>query len=413
MAKSKPKSWSQAELKLLHNPKLTNAQIAARIGRTVTAVEHQRRGMETTPTVESPADYWKDRFEEATKEVKKLRKQSTAVQVLVSEIQTIVPQAYSPLPGVTKCRKGKGADGQPQTAHLILSDSHVGQIVQPGQTMGLGEYGPLQYLRRLKYVEDSVLGICEEHVTTRIDELVVSILGDMIHGDLQHSNEAAHIMPIVDQVVVSSHSLAQFLRNCAPHFPKVRVKSVSGNHGRWGTQRKMPTVNRYSSFDTLVYHMAKALLAGIPNIIWDLDEQPFAFYHVYDFSFLAIHGDHLRGGDKALGIPAHALGRELSFNAQVFPKSHLGKSPDYYIAGHLHTPMELPGNIIYNGGFPGTDNYSFSSRYLPSPPSQKLFLVHPKNGRSATWNLSIGRGDILYKDCVPYDIPEANLKRIA
>jgi hypothetical protein len=412
-SKSKTKTWTAAELKLLHNAKMTNAQIAARIGRTVSAVEHQRRGIDVTPTVESPADYWKDRFEEATKQIKKLKKQSTAVEVLVNEIQTIVPRAYSPIPQVSKRKSGKGSKGLPQTAHLILSDSHVGQIVEPKQTMGLGYYGPMQYLRRLKYVEDSVLGICSEHVTTEIDELVVSVLGDMIHGDLQHGNEAAHIMPIVDQCVVSAHSIAQFIRNCAPHFPKVRIKSVSGNHSRWGTQRKMPTVNRYSSFDTLVYHMAKALLTDIPNVTWDLDEQPFAFYDIYGFKFLAIHGDHLRGGDKALGIPAHALGRELSFNAQVFPKSHLKEAPDYYLSGHLHTPMELPGNIIYNGGFPGTDNYSFSSRYLPSAPSQKLFLVHPKNGRSATWNLSISRGDERYKDAIPYDIPEANLKRLA
>jgi hypothetical protein len=77
--------------------------------------------------------------------------------------------------------------------------------------------------------------------------------------------------------------------------------------------------------------------------------------------------------------------------------------------------MELPhanGDVLYNGGFPGVDNYSFASKLVPSAPSQKLFLIHPANGRSATWNLSISRGDVRYGDVVPYDIPESSLKRL-
>jgi hypothetical protein len=417
--KQKTRSWSAAELKLLKDPKLTNAQIAERTKRTMSAVEHQRRGLPaamasaTTPDHKDPSGYWKDQFVKANREIVTLQKRDTAIRVLVEEIEALVPTTYSPAPAVTT-RRGTGK-GQPQTAHLILSDSHTGQHVSPDQTLGLGSYGPLQFLRRLKYVEDSVLSICSEHVTTQIDELVIAVLGDMIHGNLQHSNEAAHIMPIVDQVVVTAHALAQFIRNVAPHFPKVRIKSVVGNHSRWGDQRKMPTVNRYSNFDTLVYEIARGLLRDIKNVDWHIDEQPFAFYRVYDYTILAVHGDHLRGGDKALGIPAHAIGREISFNAQVFPTSHLGKTPNYYLVGHLHRPMELPhanGDVLYNGGFPGVDNYSFASKLVPSAPSQKLFLIHPANGRSATWNLSISRGDVRYGDVVPYDIPESSLKRL-
>lgn len=412
------KSWKQSELKLLKDPKLTNAEIAERTGRTVSAVEHQRRGMGAVSSASSsdPANYWRERFAEANRTIVKLEKHSTAIRVLVDEIQKMVPTAYSPLPSVTS-RARKGArGGRSQTAHLLLSDSHTGQIVTPDQTLGLGTYGPQQFLRRLKYVEDSVLSICSEHVTTPLDELVIAVLGDMIHGNLQHGNEAAHIMPIVDQVVVTAHALAQFIRNVAPHFPRVRIKSVVGNHSRWGDQRKMPTVNRYSNFDTLVYEIARGLLREVKNVDWNIDEQPFAFYKVYDYAMLAVHGDHLRGGDKALGIPAHAIGREISYNAQVFPTSHLEKAPNYYLIGHLHRPMELPhanGDVFYNGGFPGVDNYSFASKLVPSQPSQKLFLIHPTNGRSATWNLSIVRGDERYANQTPYDVPETSLKRLA
>lgn len=408
---------------LVRDGRLSIAEVAAKTGRSPVAVAHQRRrgafdrgNPPAVATTEADkVKYWRERFDDTRRECDRLRSRDNAIRVLVEEIQSLVPTAYSPLPRVSERRSGKGAKGQSQTAHLLLSDSHVGQYVSPGQTLGLGSYSPAQFLRRLKYVEDSVLSICSEHVTTHIDELVVGVLGDMIHGNLQHANEAAHLLPIVDQVVVTSHALAQFLRNVAPKFPKVRVKSVVGNHSRWGDQKKMPTVNRYSSFDTLVYEMARAMLRDIPNIDWSIDEQPFVYYRVYDYAFLAVHGDHLRGGDKALGIPSHAIGREISFNAQVFPGSRLEKTPNYYVAGHLHRPMELPhanGDILYNGGFPGVDNYSFNSKLVPSAPSQKLFLVHPKNGRSATWNLSISRGDDRYADVIPYDVPGSCLSRM-
>jgi hypothetical protein len=739
------KPWSKKEMAIVRDGSLSIAEVAAKTGRSPVAVMHQRRrGVfdrgTPPPAVADGADkvkYWRERFDESNRECTRLRSRDNAIRVLVEEVQSIVPTAYSPLPKVSERKTGKGAKGQPQTAHLLLSDSHVGQYVSPNQTLGLGTYSPAHFLRRLKYVEDSVLSICSEHVTTDIDELVVGVLGDMIHGNLQHANEAAHLMPIVDQVVVTSHALAQFLRNVAPKFPRVRVKSVVGNHcvdleteiltqrgwlkhsevrvgdmclgllpdgvtavwqpvehvlvqtrvdsmvkisnrefsfngtqhhrfyywvpghpmlnnahwseiedtvrqnsiripanglvardgvgvpdslielaaavltdgsispgkvtvyqckdsgwveaafakagyspsvytrtrpmpamiagravkpgtcteksfnlsaadsrdflartslkkgelppwvwnmthsqferffttilagdgtvreggksgsvygkpglfmdqlqalcvtngvratksndrenfkllfcrtphiavgagsaiekhttddrvwcvvtgtenwmcrrdgvayftgnSRWGDQKKMPTVNRYSNFDTLVYEMTRALLRDIKNVDWQIDEQPFAYYKVYDYAFLAVHGDHLRGGDKALGIPSHAIGREISFNAQVFPGSHLGQTPNYYVSGHLHRPMELPhanGDVLYNGGFPGVDNYSFNSKLVPSAPSQKLFLIHPKNGRSATWNLSISRGDERYRDVIPYDVPETCLTRL-
>jgi len=406
---SKPTAWSETELKVLHDVTLSKQEVAKKIGRSVVSVERKRDRLgvkHAPPEQPKDAEYWRSQFKKLQDEHKAAEKEQTAIQILVDEVRRLVPISYAPAPSRV-VGSARDTGGKAQTAHLLLSDTHTGQHVSPAQTLGLGGYSPALFLNRLKYVEESVLGICTGHVTTKIDELVVGVGGDMIHGDLQHANEAAHLSTITDQVVTTAHALAQFLRNLAPSFRQVRIYSVVGNHARWQNQKKMPTVNRYSNFDTLVYHMARALLSEHKNVVWELDEQPFALYKIYGFLFHLSHGDHLRGGDKAMGIPAHALGRELSFNAQTLPFSDWAEPPHFYLCGHFHRPMELPharGDIIINGGFPGVDNYALNSRFNTCAPLQKFFLVHPVYGRTATYNLHLSHGDTAYPKA-PYQIP--------
>ena len=97
---------------------------------------------------------------------------------------------------------------------------------------------------------------------------------------------------------------------------------------------------------------------------------------------------NLRGGDKMLGIPNHAIGRNVGTNSQLFLRANQ-PLPNYYLYGHLHRPITLPhanGEIIVNGAFPGVDGYSLTEAFNSSHPIQKFFLVHPKFGRSACYD---------------------------
>lgn len=276
----------------------------------------------------------------------------------------------------------------------MFSDTHIGQHVTPDQTLGLGNYSFEIFLRRLARLERSVTSILQDHTTTPVPEIVVAMIGDMLHGNLAHAVEAGQANTLFTQFFNGGHAIAQFLRNLSKLAP-IRVETAVGNHTRMPNQHKMPTENRYSNFDHVLYAYVQALLRDCPRITMNLTKQPFALFDVAGHGFFAGHGDHLKGGDAILGIPNHALGRNLSNTSQNF--NAVGKKfPNYFLFGHLHRPITLPhanGEIMINGGFPGTDGYALMSAFNSSKPSQKFFLMHPKFGKSASYDIRIDFGD--------------------
>lgn len=347
---------------------------------------------------------WRKRFSDLNTKYQKALHENSVTQQLVNEITTTAPVSYSALPSVSATRvRGAGAA---QSAVLLFSDTHVGQVVDPKQTLNFGNYNFDVFLARLKYLEESVISIIENHMTVKIDELVIAMLGDMLHGNLNHAVEAGQHVTLFHQYYAAGHAIAQFFRNLAPHVPAIRVKTVVGNHTRWGTQRKMPTENRFSNLDMFLYALVAALTNDIKTIEWSLDMQPFALFDVKGFVFKAFHGDHLRGGDKALGIPNHAFGREVSTTSQLFNK-HGRVAPHYYIGGHLHRGIQLPhamGEIIINGGFAGLDNYALAENFNPVDPMQRLLFMHPKYGRTAEYPLSLKFANVT--ETRPYELPK-------
>lgn len=330
-------------------------------------------------------------------------KHITATSILVDQVKELAPTSYSPAPILPVRKKHTGTS--PQTAVLMLSDTHVGACNKPEQTLNFGDYDFGIFLRRLKRLENSVCSILTDHTTTEIEELVVPMLGDMIDGALQHAAECGQVNPLFNQFYGAGHAIAQFLRNLSQMVPVIRVYTCVGNHPRWGTQKKMPTKNRFSNLDHFLYAYIQALLADNKRVRFHLNQQPFAEFQIYNWRFLAAHGDHLKGGDAAFGIPAHALGRSVSAAAQLRLKEQR-PGINYYLLGHLHRPIELPhaaGDVLINGGFPGYDEYGTMSSFTACDPMQKFFFVHPKHGRAACYPLNLKFAEVGGPN--PYTIP--------
>lgn len=399
--------WTPEEVALLAS-KLSNKEIAQKTGRSEAAIRGKRQrldasddwnavaqtGEEKTPASyeddreRASGDYWKRQFAILNRKYEKALKEQSAVEQLVNTARELAPRSYSSLPPVRKVSAGVGS---PQSAVLFLSDTHVGQVIKPSQTLGFGGYDFERFLSRLKFYEEAVASILRDHTTTGIQELVIAMGGDMLHGALNHAAEVSQHYTLFQQWFGAGHAFAQFIRNLAPLVPSVRIQCTVGNHTRWGTQHKMPTDNRYSNLDSFVYAYTQALTRDLPSVAWSLDEQPFNLFDVQGFLFHLSHGDQLKGGDRALGIPNHAVGRMVSSNAQLFGKNG-NPSPNYYLVGHLHRGIVLPhsrGSVIVNGGFPGIDGYGLASGFNPVDPKQVFFLVHPRYGKTATYEIEL------------------------
>ena len=337
-------------------------------------------------------NYWKQEASKLSAELTKARAEQTGMEVLVDIAHELAPKSYSP-PTYSEPRPVGRHSGSAQTAVLMFSDTHCGQFIEPDQTLGFGNYSFSKFLERLKMLESGIISITKDHTTTKVDRLVVAMLGDMVHGNLSHAAEAGQLNTLFTQFYNAGHAIAQFLRNLTPHFPSIDIETAVGNHPRWGTQKKMPTDNRFSNRDMFLYAYIQAVTKDIPRVKWNLDKQPVALFDVQGFTFFAGHGDHLRGGDRALGIPNHAIARQVSATSQLFSKARR-QPPHYYLFGHFHRPITLPhagGEVVVNGGFPGMDGFGLMNSFNPCAPSQKFFFVHPSYGRSACYDLLLDR----------------------
>lgn len=335
----------------------------------------------------SSEEYWKNRCRVAESKYQKLIDQESVTRRLTSDIRSLAPKSYDPAPPIKFVQKTGSSS---VSALLMLSDTHIGKIVHPDQTLEFGDYDVQVFLDRLQFLQDSVIHILDEH-DSNVEELVVVMLGDMLDGGLHHGNEIDQQVTKFGQYYIGGHALAQFLRALSAKFPKIRIETCVGNHPRWDNQKKMPTKFRYSNLDMFLYTYVQSLTSGIGNIEWNLNMQPFQRFTVQNSTFFAAHGDHLRGGDKALGIPSHAFSRQLSNISQLLDKQDIS-NPDYYLYGHFHRTMQLPhsrGKIFVNGAFPGVDEFALTNNFLMSDPEQTLMLVHPKYKAADNWPIQL------------------------
>ena len=312
----------------------------------------------------------------------------------------------APLAPVAPNERRTNTEGE--SAVLLLSDCHIGQIVSVEETGGYGHYNIRRYCECLSFLEESVLAALHERSRGGVvtEELVVFLLGDLLHGALEHGAEREQTLLIADQFQLATWTLHQFLCRLAGAVPRVRIYTSVGNHGRLPSQRKMPTVGRFSNFDQLVYGALEHTLLATnrETVEFHLNASPRQVVEIQNARFCASHGDHLRGGDKQVGLPVAAVGREVNIAAQRHAAAR--QAPiDYFLVGDKHRHGSLPlatGSYIFNGAFPGADEFS-AYNFPPSEPVQILFWMHPEKRK--TWQYDVKLRFAPALDQVPYELP--------
>lgn len=356
-------------------------------------LEFQIPNDETTYEVDvviADEKYWERKYKELHKKYHKSVKETTAVDRLVQDIKEIVPKSYNPAPKVAP--KVTKKTSTPESLVVLLSDTHVGKVVESQQTLGISEYNFQVFLDRLHFLESRIISISRDHINNPLEELVIFILGDMADGSLSHGQEISTHSTIFQQVYSGAHAIAQFIRNLSRYFPKIRIESVVGNHTRFANQKKMPSDHRYSNYDQFMYAMIHGLIQNLDNVHWNLNKQPFAVTEVQGKTIFASHGDHLPStGSSAINLPLHSMSRQITSMTQLMYKA--GRpAPEYYVLGHLHRTAQLPhslGTVIVNGGFPGLDNFALQGGFTPTDPEQVMFTMHPIYGKTGTWDIKL------------------------
>ncbi len=260
-------------------------------------------------------------------------------------------------------------------AVLLIGDVHVGQVIDPDEIEGLGNYNPAVMIDRVHHLQNELLRILQQRP---VEKLIILFCGDIVHGRLGHSLEDDLTLPLATQLELAICTFFPFVANLCQTIRQVEIHGVCGNHGRWPGMRKMPSERRWSNLDGVFYAILGMLCetAGLP-VSYDCRISSRRTIKIHDLVVELLHGDEIRGGQFAI----NGISKEVA-NA-TFRNVQAGRpAPNLFVMGDKHFSASLPfgkSAFLVNGSFVGPDNHSLN--FIPAPPSQTLFFVRKGIGK--------------------------------
>lgn len=296
----------------------------------------------------------------------------------------------------------KPPSGGPGIPILFTSDFQWGEVVTPSELDGINAFNVDVAIRRYRRLIERTIDLCKAHMVNPSYPGMIYLRGGdavsgEIHQELRETNELQSIPAVRSLVEQEAWGIAELLK----HFPRIRVISVPGNHGR--TTFK-PQSKRYAetNYDTLSAWMLESWFKaqGEKRVSFWTPESGDALFNVYGWKFLLTHGDRIgsRGGQGFIG-PAATIARGMKKTRDFY--ATLGQSIDYILVGHFHTRMELEYGFA-NGCLPGYSEYARDFRAAPRPPEQWLFFVHPLYGVTARWPIILEKRAVTKPQADPW-----------
>jgi predicted phosphodiesterase len=279
---------------------------------------------------------------------------------------------------------GKDAPGVPV---LMLSDWHIGEVVDAAQVHQANEFNAQVAERRVKSVIDRVLHLAFHHVKTpEYPGIVVVLGGDFVSGWLHEELFRTDWCAPTQATNWCVSRLHAALARLADAFGKVHAVCVPGNHGRL-TKKPMAKGGATSCFDHAIYEALSDRLRDDARITWQIPASGDALFQVAGTRFLAMHGHELgvKGGDGLIGALGPIMRGAIKTGRA---ERSLGRDFDVLLLGHFHQSIWQPhSGLVVNGTLKGFDEYSRAQRYSFAPPTQSLFFVHPRFGPNLPFNV--------------------------
>ena len=265
--------------------------------------------------------------------------------------------------------------GKPVVAVLKCSDWQLGEVINPRETEGFGEFNHAIAERRMFSIVDSFIDwVNAMRHAYRIDEVRIFREGDLVSGNIHKELEITNEFPAPVATAKAGFMLAEVAARVAAHFKTVIVEGVDAdNHGRMNPkpQAKQKAQNNWCYLAAVV---AEEALKKHKNVEFRWTEGMKYLTNVAGFNFLIQHGDGIK---SSLSIPYYGLERDRA--RESTKRMNTDKTFHYVSCGHYHVPALISGNILINVSLPGTTEFDHScGRH--APPSQVAFLVHPTHG---------------------------------
>ena len=352
-------------------------------------------------TYKAETKYYKTLYETSLK--------GTAKQNLIVDAIGKLTPAFGSLP-IQKIKEptGRRKGNSKQIVVAPLSDTHIGEYVDYQQMAGLNSYSFDIFNKRLYGWATQVLNLIElRREAVPIEELVVPMLGDMISGDIHEELSNTNLDNCMEQMIRGANLVAQSLMLLAPHFAKVRVPCVVGNHGRM--TRKPPMKDKYMDWDYMLYQWVAAFCREQKNIEFDIRKSYINTFQVFNKNILIMHGDSASGAGSLTTITRvltnlrsvlqFRKGLEVEASTahdEVLEPNILPASFDSVMMGHFHRSDEIDigtGHALICGCMKGGDEFALQRLAVITKPQQLVTYWHPKYGYIAKETIYLNRYD--------------------
>jgi len=257
---------------------------------------------------------------------------------------------------------------------LMMSDFHVGEIVDKEEVEGFNQYNYQIAEDRIFEIVDSFLKWCDtQRKVYRMDEATVFALGDWVSGNIHQELIATNEFPLPVQTAKAGLLLGEVFCRISSHFDALKVYEVGAdNHGRLQPkpQAKQKALN---SMSFLVHTIANQYCEKQGNIEVVTAKGIKLVAEVAGSKFLLEHGDTVKAW---MGISYYGIQREKG--REALKRMGTDKNFDYTAMGHWHVPCFLEGTTLINGSLSGTSEFDHSVGRFALP-TQVAFMVHPKH----------------------------------
>ena len=272
------------------------------------------------------------------------------------------------------------SDAVGEAAAIVLgSDWHSEESIDPRTINGLNEFNLRIAQERIERFFRGIVKLTNiERAGIDISILVLGLLGDLmtgyIHEELQENNGLSPTETLVwlqDRVM---DGIAYLKKEGG--FDRIIIPCNHGNHGRT-TKKMRVSTSAKNSYEWLLY---KFLEKQIDGVEWIVADGYHIYLDVYGKTLRFHHGDNIeyKGGIGGLTIPTE----------KKIASWDKARRADIDCFGHYHQYQQNT-KWASNGSIIGFGPYSLKIGAAYEAPSQTLFLLDSKRGRTGTWPIFV------------------------
>jgi hypothetical protein len=306
--------------------------------------------------------------------VAKARRADGIVALAVAEVQEGLAEFEGlVLPPPIKLKRGK----EEMVAVAHVTDTQIGKITDSFNT-------EIAEGRLMEYARAVAKCVQVHHANYGVQELHVYLGGDMVEGEQIFAHQPFQIdSSVLRQACINApRMLTQMLLYWTSYFPKIKVLTVRGNHGRVGNKHSVthPETNWDSACYIVTEEMTKGALAAakLPadQITFKHSRSWYVVDDVLGHKNLLIHGDvGIKGSN---GYPWYGTGKRMAGWLDAVPEAW-----QHLYMGHFHqyVSYDWNGHLVFVGGTIESDNeFARAELSATGKPKQRLQIWNREDG---------------------------------